>query len=121
MGRRARRQIANVKPERRLSTEEMRTALYPLAREFAELSEPSESLVDRAVEFGPRGRGGAWIIPEVDGRAMIARLEELEDELEDIGIVLLAEQRLAQPTPAEELIPVEELAGRFGFGDLLEG
>jgi len=43
----------------------------------------------------------------------------LPEEPEDLGIMLLAQERLAEPTPVDRLIGLEELARRFGREDLL--
>lgn len=110
----------------RLTVEEGRTGLHRYVKMFRELKQPSESLLERAVEVGPRRQGGLLLVPEVDARAVVNRLDEVEreneellDELEVIGIALLAEQRLADPTPIEELIPVEDLVRKHGFAELL--
>ena len=54
------------------------------------------------------------LVPEIDALAAVERLEdakreneELLDELEVIGTALLAEERLVEPTPVEELTPVD--------------
>jgi hypothetical protein len=66
------------------------------------------------------------LVPEIDALAAVNRLDEVEreidellDELEALGVALLAEARLAEPTPAEQLIPIEELARKHGFAELL--
>ena len=38
-----------------------------------------------------------------------------------MGIVLLAQERLADATPVDQLIPLEELARQFGREHLLAG
>jgi hypothetical protein len=110
----------------RLTVEEGRTALHSYVKEFRGLTKPSASLLDRAVEVGPRRQGGLLLVPEIDALAAVNRLDEVErendellDELEAVGIALLAEARLAEPTPAEQLIPIEELARKHGFAELL--
>lgn len=109
-----------------LTLEEARRRLHELASQFGELSEPSGSLLDRAQSVGAYRRGGLLLVPEIDALAAVERLEEAEqekeellDELEDVGIILLAQERLAQPTPVERLIPLEELARQFGREHLL--
>jgi hypothetical protein len=110
----------------RLTVEEGRSGLHAYVKEFRELKQPSDSLLERAVEVGPRRQGGLLFVPEIDVLATLERFEEIEreneellDELEVIGIALLAEERLAEPTPAEKLIPVEELARKHGLAELL--
>lgn len=111
-----------------LTLEEARTQLHELAKRFGSLRKPSESLLDRAVDVGPHRKGGLLIVPEIDALAALDRLEEAEreneelfEELEDMGIVLLAQERLADATPVDRLIPLEELARQFGREHLLAG
>lgn len=111
-----------------LTLEEARTQLHELAKRFGSLRKPSKSLLDRAVDVGPHRKGGLLIVPEIDALAALDRLEEAEreneellEELEDMGIVLLAQERLADPTPVDQLIPLEELARQFGREHLLAG
>ena len=105
-------------PHARYTVEQARRELYVLVDKFRKLSKPSESLLDRAVEIGPRRQGGAWLLPEADAQAALARIDELEDELEDIGIGLLAQERLARGG-LEEDVSIEELARRFDLEHLL--
>jgi len=110
----------------RLTVEEGRTGLHGYVKEFRGLKQASDSLLDRAVEVGPRRQGGLLLVPEIDALAAVERLEdarrkneELLDELEVIGIALLAEERLSKPTPVEDLVPVKELVRKHGFAELL--
>ncbi len=100
------------RPARRYTIEEARTALYRLVNEFDRIDDPSESLLDRAVEIGPRRRGGALLIPEADALAAAARIEELESELEEIGLALLLEERAAASGRRATL---DELAAEMGL------
>ena len=111
----------------RLTLEEARKALHEVTRRFSQLKKPSDSLVERAVAVGPHRKTGLVMIPEVDVIATMEELEEqrreleeLEDDLEVFGMMLLAQERLAEPTPAEDLIPVEDLARHFGVEELLD-
>lgn len=104
-----------------LTIEEGRRRLHELAGRFGKLRKPSGSLLERAQSIGPYRKGGLLLVPEIDALAAVDRLEEAEreneellEELEDVGIILLAQERLSQPTPVEELIPLEELARQFG-------
>ena len=106
--------------------EEGRSRLHGFVRAFRSLKKPSDSLLDRAIEVGPHRQGGLLMVPEIDALAAVERLEQAEreneellDELEAIGIALLAEERLGKRTAEEELVPVEELARRFGLRRLL--
>jgi hypothetical protein len=106
--------------------EEGRRRLHELASRFGRLKKPSGSLLERAHSVGPYRRGGLLLIPEIDALATLERLEQAErekeellDELEDVGIILLAQERLAQPTPVERLIPLEALARQLGREHLL--
>ncbi|MBA3787350.1 MAG: hypothetical protein H0X21_01485 [Actinobacteria bacterium] len=109
-----------------LTLDEARKQLHELSRRFIELRKPSRSLLDRAVDVGPHRKGGLLMVPEIDVIAAIERLEtaerekeELLDELEDVGIILLAQERLASPTPVDRLIPLVELAQQFGREHLI--
>jgi hypothetical protein len=109
-----------------LTIEEGRQQLHKLAGRFGKLTKPSGSLFERARSIGPYRRGGLLVVPEIDALAAVERLEraerereELLDELEDMGIILLAQERLAEPTSADRLIPLSELAGAFGREHLL--
>lgn len=111
-------------PRRRLATAEARTQLPSLVRELSQLERPSRSLAERAVEIGPRRAGGAWLVPEVDAqaaiereRALTQRVDDLEDQLEDLAIGLLLEERLARSSG--ERVSLDELAAELGLSDFL--
>src|SRR3990172_6607813 len=87
----------------RLTVEEARSGLYGLVERFRKVRRPSGSLLDRAVEVGPHRKGGLLMVPQVDAIAAVERLEQAEreredllDELEVIGVALLAQERLAK-------------------------
>lgn len=115
---RGRRQdaAAAMRPRRRYTVEQARTELYSLVKEFAEVEQASESLLERAVEIGPRRQGGAVLLPEVDALEAARRLEELEEELEDIGLALMLQGRLAEPG---ERITLDQMAAELGLTDFL--
>jgi len=109
-----------------LTLEEARKQLHDLSKRFSGLRKPSSSLLDRAVDVGPYRKGGLLMVPEIDAIASVERLdaaerekEELLEELEDVGIILLAQERLESPTPVDQLIPLEELARQFGREHLI--
>lgn len=101
---------------RRYTIEEARVELYGIVNEFAGIEEASDSLLDRAVEIGPRRRGGAILVPEVDAREAARRIEELEDELEDIGLALLLQERLGDTTRSS----IDEAAAELGLTEFIE-
>jgi hypothetical protein len=105
-------------PRARYTVEQARRELYALIDEFRKPSEPSASLLDRAVEIGPRRQGGAWLVPEADAQAALDRIDELEQELEDIGVGLLVQERLARGSLDEDL-SLEQLARQLGREHLL--
>jgi len=109
-----------------LTLEEGRQQLHEIASRFGKLTKPSGSLLERAQSVGAYRKGGLLLVPEIDALATVERLEQAErekgellEELEDMGIILLAQERLAELTPVEQLIPIEELARRFGREHLL--
>jgi hypothetical protein len=109
-----------------LTLEEGRQQLHELANRFGKLTKPSGSLLERAQSVGPHRKGGLLLVPEIDALATVDRLEQAEreneellDELEDVGIILLAQERLSNPTPVDQLIPLNELARQFGQEQLL--
>ena len=124
----ARKSSSRVTKSAPLTIEEGRQQLHTIAGRFHKFRKPSASLLERARSVGPYRKGGLLLVPEIDALAAVERLEaaerendELMDELEDLGIILLAQERLNEPTPVDELIPLEELAGRFGREHLLAG
>jgi hypothetical protein len=112
---------ARATPAQNLPTNIARDQFYKLVNRLSRLNRASRSLLERAVEVGPRGRGGVVLVPKVDAEAAVARTEELEDrvveleaELEDLTLARFVEDRLQ--TPPEDLLDVEELAERVGRG-----
>lgn len=105
-------------PRSRKTVEEARKELYGLVDRFRKIRKASPELAERAIEIGPRRRGGAWLVPEADAQAAIGRIEELEQELEDVAIGLLVTERLGRGNFGED-ISLEELARQFGKEHLL--
>lgn len=101
---------------RRLGTSEARASFSTLVNELAARKRPSESLLDQAIEIGPQRKGGAFLVPEVDARAAVLRIEELEDELENIAFGFLIEERLQRS--GGETVPAAQVIRELGFEDL---
>jgi len=102
---------------RRLATSEARADFSNLVNELGERDTPGESLADNAIEIGPHRKGGAWLVPEVDARAAVEELEELRDELENITIGFLLQDRLAD---SNETVPAADVIRDLGFDELLD-
>jgi hypothetical protein len=103
-----------------MATTEARKALPQLVRTMAGKLVPSANLLEDAVGIGPHRKGGAILLPEVDVIAhaaelarLHARVEELEDDLEDAGLVLFLQDRLA--TTAGERLTTEEFLRGIGM------
>ena len=115
----------SVPRDRQLSTDAARTRLYQLVNKMSRLRKGEASLLKRAIEVGPRGKGGALLIPTVDVEAMLDQvaeredqIEALQDEIEDFSLAQLVGDRRA--VPEDELLTVEELAASVGRSHLVE-
>jgi hypothetical protein len=107
----------------RMGTSEARKALPELVKEAAGRRRPAKSPKANAVEISTRGqRGSASLVPTVDLDAAEARIGELErerevleEDLEDAGIALLLQERMAS-TSGERVSAAEFLEG-IGMGE----
>jgi hypothetical protein len=91
-----------ISPTRSLATTEARKALPQLVNTMSAKDKASADLLEDAVEIGPHRKGGAVLVPGVDLAAhaadvlgLRARVEQLEEDLEDAGLALLLQERLA--------------------------
>jgi hypothetical protein len=112
-----------IRPARSLPTTQARTELPRLVNELVAVEKPGETLADHAVEVGPRNRGGVWLVPAVDVDAAMdreeglrLRVDELEDEVENIALGFLLMERLGQST--RETTSGAEFIRGLGFDDL---
>lgn len=119
-----RTRISTSQPKRRLGTAEARDNLPKLVQELASFRRPAGSLADRAVEFGRRLQGGAWLVPEIDAQAAIERehalaerVVELEELVEDLTAAPIVAERAA--TPIEEWETLDEFADKLGLSTVL--
>ncbi|MGI8731390.1 MAG: hypothetical protein ACR2LK_15655 [Solirubrobacteraceae bacterium] len=92
-----------IRPTRSLATTQARAELPKLVKQLVAVKKPGETLADHAIEVGPRNRGGVWPVPGVDVEAAIdreeslrMRVDELEDEADNIAFGLFLMQRLEQ-------------------------
>lgn len=118
-------QSASLRPARRLAVDSARKQLYPLVADMAAVSDPASSLAEHAVEVGPRGRGGVWIVPEVDALASMERerryqetISEMEDELDALALLPLLLERVGQLHGPRHTLT--DVATELGLGDILE-
>ena len=112
-----------IRPKRSLATTDARTQLPQLVNELVAVEEPGATLADNAVEIGPRNRGGVWILPTVDVDAAIdredtlrTRVDELEDEAENLAFGFFLLQRLDQSKGTA--ISGADFIRELGFDDL---
>jgi hypothetical protein len=109
-----------------MGTDEARRELNRLVKVFRDQRAASETLLDNAVEIGPHRSGGAWLVPEVDARAALARqeqlerrVEELEETVEELTVALQVAGR-EHDDPAS-FMTFGELARSVGHPDLADG
>jgi hypothetical protein len=112
-----------IRPARSLPTTQARTELPRLVNELVAVDKPGETLADHAVEVGPRNRGGVWLVPAVDVDAAMdreeglrTRVDELEDEVENMALGLLLMERLEQS--GGQTISGADFIRGLGFDDL---
>lgn len=98
----------------RLPAAAARTELSAILREFAQMTEPADSIGDRAVRIGAYNRDSAVLVPLAD----FERALETEEILEDLLTELLVEERLARG-PGGPLIPFEEVVRELGLEEEL--
>jgi hypothetical protein len=98
----SRAQTTAVFQRKSLATTEARKALPQLVNKMSAKSKPSADLMQDAIDIGPHRKGGAVLLPGVDLAAhatevaeLRARVEQLEEDLEDAGMALFLQERLA--------------------------
>jgi hypothetical protein len=102
---------------RSLATTEARKALPQLVNKMSAKHKASADLMEDAIDIGPHRKGGAVLLPSVDLAAhatevadLRARVEQLEEDLEDAGMALFLQERLAT-TSGQRLTTEQFLAG----------
>ncbi len=100
-----------------MATTEARKALPQLVKQMSAKDRPSADLMHDAVDIGPHRKGGAVLLPEVDVAAhaaevaeLRARVEQMEEDLEDAGMALFLQERLAT-TSGQRLTAAQFLSG----------
>lgn len=112
-----------IRPRRSLATTQARTELPKLVNEMVAVTDPGETLADQAIEIGPRNRGGAWLVPAVAVDAAVdreeslrMRVDELEDEAENMAVGFFLMQRLEQSRGTS--VSGADFIRALGFDDL---
>ena len=112
-----------IRPHRSLATTKARTQLPTLVKELNAVKKPGATLAEHAVELGPHNKGGVWMLPAVDvdvamerEEQLRARIDELEDEAENMAIGIFLTQRLAHSSGATT--SGADFLREFGFDDL---
>ena len=102
---------------RSLATTEARKALPQLVNTMSAKDKASADLMQDAIVIGAYRKGGAVLLPSIDLAAhttevaeLRARVEQLEEDLEDAGIALFLQERLAT-TSGERLTTEQFLTG----------
>ncbi len=102
-----------------LGTSEARRSLPQLVKKASSRRKPSPDLESNAIRIITRGQeGSASLVPTVDLIAAKERIEELEEELENAGLALFLQERLAG-SPGERLSAGDFLA-EIGMGEFVE-
>ncbi|MGI8802872.1 MAG: hypothetical protein ACR2KV_11960, partial [Solirubrobacteraceae bacterium] len=97
---------------------EARAEFSKLVAELSQQDEPGDSLADNAIEVGPQRKGGVWLVSEVDAVAAVEQIESLEDEIENISLGFMLQER--QHRAGGETISGADLIRELGYPDLAE-
>ena len=102
-----------------LGTSEARRGLPQLVKKASLRREPSPDLESNVVRITTRGlEGSASLVPTVDLIAAKERIEQLEEDLENAGLALFLQERLAN-SEAKRLSAGDFLA-EIGMGEFVE-
>lgn len=104
---------AGIPNERQLGTDQARSRLPKLVEGMRRRRKASKGLLDNAYGIGARRQGGALLLPEVDALAAVARIEQLEQETEDLAIALLLRERASESSA--EGSPLDDVVKELGF------
>lgn len=102
-----------------LGTSEARRSLPQLIKKASSLRKPSPDPESNVVRIKTRGQeGSASLIPTVDLVAAKDRIEELEEELENAGLALFLQERLAKSEG--ERLSAGDFLTEIGMGKFVE-
>lgn len=101
-----------------LGTSEARRTLPLLVKRASSRRKPSSDPESNAIRITTRGQeGSASLIPTVDLVAAKDRIEELEEELENAGLALFLQERLAKS--AGERLSAGDFLAEIGMGEFV--
>ena len=110
---------------RSLATTEARKALPQLVNTMSAKDKASADLMQDAIVIGAYRKGGAVLLPSVDLAAHATevaelrdRVEQLEEDLEDAGMALFLQERLA--TTSGERLTTEQFLTGIGMEEHVE-
>lgn len=102
-----------------LGTSEARRSLPQLVKQASARRKPSADLESNVVRIATRGQeGSASLVPTVDLDAAKERIEELEEELENAGLALFMQERLARSEGKR--LSAGDFLTEIGMGEFVE-
>jgi len=102
-----------------LGTSAARRSLPQLVKKASSRRKPSSDPESNVVRITTRGQeGSASLIPTVDWIAAKDRIEELEEELENAGLALFLQERLAKSQG--ERLSAGDFLTEIGMGEFVE-
>jgi hypothetical protein len=101
-----------------LGTSEARRSLPQLVKKASLRRKPSSDLERNVVRIATRGQeGSASLVPTVDLVAAKERIEELEEDLENAGLALFLQERLAKS--ADRRLSAGDFLTEIGMGEFV--
>lgn len=111
--------MATDRREIEIGTSEARRTLPSLVKKASSKRKPASDPERNAVRIKTRGSvGSASLIPTVDLIAAKLRIEELEDELENAGLALFLQERMAEGEGRR--LSAGDFLEEIGMGEFVE-
>ena len=102
-----------------LGTSEARRGLPQLVKKASSRRKPSPDLESNVVRIATRGQeGSASLVPTVDLVAAKERIEQLEEDLENAGLALFLQERLAMSEGKR--LSAGDFLTEIGMGEFVE-
>ena len=102
-----------------LGTSEARRSLPQLVKKASSRRKPSPDLESNAIRVTTRGqKGSASLVPTVDLVAAKERIEQLEEDLENAGLALFLQERLAKSEGRQ--LSAADFLTEIGMGEFVE-